>query len=59
MLRVEQGVAMLVIPSKTASPARAEGSRQVTLKLSHRDPSTHARDDLLCARQLQLVRTGA
>jgi len=30
---------MLVIPSKTASPARTEGSRCVTLKIAQRDPS--------------------
>ncbi len=30
---------MLVIPGKTASPARTEGSRCVTLALSPRDPS--------------------
>ena len=47
-----------VIPSVTASPARTEGSRHESLKVTHRDPSTDARDDVLadlCASFQQAV----
>jgi len=37
----------IVIPSENASPARTEGSRRESLKITHRDPSTDARDDVL------------
>jgi N6-L-threonylcarbamoyladenine synthase len=48
----------IVIPSETASPARTEGSRHESLKVTHRDPSTDARDDVLadlCASFQQAV----
>ena len=48
----------VVIPSENASPARTEGSRHEGLKVTHRDPSTDARDDVLadlCASFQQAV----
>src|SRR6266576_3856770 len=48
----------VVIPSENASPARTEGSRYESLKVTHRDPSTVARDDVLadlCASFQQAV----
>jgi N6-L-threonylcarbamoyladenine synthase len=35
----------VVIPSENASAARTEGSHHESLKVTHRDPSTDARDD--------------
>ena len=48
----------IVTPSDNASPARIEGSRDESLKVTHRDPSTHVRDDVLadlCASFQQAV----
>jgi N6-L-threonylcarbamoyladenine synthase len=48
----------VVIPSENASPARTEGSRHETLKVTLRDPSTDTRDDVLanlCASFQQAV----
>jgi tRNA N6-adenosine threonylcarbamoyltransferase len=48
----------VVIPSETASPARTEGSLHESLKVTHRDTSTDARDDVLadlCASFQQAV----
>ncbi len=48
----------IVIPSENASPARTEGSRHESFKVTHRDPSAFARDDVLadlCASFQQAV----
>jgi len=44
VIRVPQGC-LNANRSSTVIPSEVEGSRGVTLKLSHRDPSAFARDD--------------
>ena len=48
VIRVPQGC-LNANRSSTVIPSEVEGSRGVTLKLSHRDPSAFARDDELTA----------